>query len=100
MTIDTIRDQLKTLRLPQAAQDLDAVLAKRKPKVDIAWLAELLELELTPNQARRLPREAKPGTVQLGLQQQAPARPGRRTGEPQVCRKQRDCASLGQTRHR
>lgn len=59
MTIDTIRDQLKTLRLPQAAQDLDAVLAKRKPKVDIAWLAELLELELDTRKENAIERRIK-----------------------------------------
>lgn len=45
MTIDTIRDQLKALRLPQAANEIEAVLQKRKTK-DVQWLAELLTIEL------------------------------------------------------
>lgn len=45
MTIDTIRDQLKALRLPQAASEIETVLQKRKTK-DIQWLAELLAIEL------------------------------------------------------
>ncbi len=45
MTIDTIRDQLKALRLPQAASEIETVLQKRKTK-DVQWLAELLAIEL------------------------------------------------------
>lgn len=45
MTIDTIRDQFKLLRLPQAALEIETVLQKRKTK-DIQWLAELLAIEL------------------------------------------------------
>jgi DNA replication protein DnaC len=45
VTVDTIRDQLKNLRLPQAAAEIESVLAKRKVK-DVQWLSELLEREL------------------------------------------------------
>ncbi len=45
MTIDTIRDQLKALRLPQAANEIETILQKRKTK-DIQWLSELLTIEL------------------------------------------------------
>lgn len=44
--IDTIRDQLKKLRLPVASGGLEEFLEKRKIKSDFAWLGELLELEL------------------------------------------------------
>ena len=46
MTIDVIREQLKNLRLPMASESLEAVLAKRKSRVDVQWLSELLELEI------------------------------------------------------
>jgi DNA replication protein DnaC len=59
MTIDTIRDQLKLLRLPQAAQDLESVLAKRKTKTDIQWLAELLEMELDARKENAIERRIK-----------------------------------------
>jgi DNA replication protein DnaC len=59
MTIDTIRDQLKSLRLPQAAEDLEGVLAKRKTKADIGWLAELLEMELDARKENAIERRIK-----------------------------------------
>lgn len=46
MDIETIRAQLKTLRLPIAATEIDVVLSKHKKAVTISWLAELLEREL------------------------------------------------------
>lgn len=59
MTIDTIRDQLKSLRLPQAALELETVLAKRKSKADIQWLAELLECELDTRRENAIERRIK-----------------------------------------
>lgn len=46
MTIDTIRDQFKILRLSHAAQELENILSKRKARSEIQWLSELLEIEL------------------------------------------------------
>ena len=46
MDIETIRAQLKSLRLPVAATEIDAVLNKQKKAAAIGWLAELLEREL------------------------------------------------------
>ena len=54
MTIDTIRDQLKHLRLSHAARELEEVLTKRKSKGDIAWLSELLESELDGRKANAI----------------------------------------------
>lgn len=59
MTIDTIRDQLKSLRLPQAAEELETVLSKRKSKTDIQWLAELLECELDARKENAIERRIK-----------------------------------------
>jgi DNA replication protein DnaC len=46
MNVDTIKDQLKALRLPQASLMLETILEKRKTKTDIGWLSLLLEAEL------------------------------------------------------
>jgi DNA replication protein DnaC len=46
MNVDTIRDQLKALRLPQASAMLETILEKRKTKTDIGWLSQVLEAEL------------------------------------------------------
>lgn len=46
MNIETIKAQLKSLRLPVAAMEIDAVLIKQKKAVALGWLAELLEREI------------------------------------------------------
>jgi DNA replication protein DnaC len=59
MTIDTIRDQLKLLRLPHAALELANVLQDRKMKGDIQWLSRLLELELDQRKDNATERRIK-----------------------------------------
>lgn len=59
MTIDTIRDQFKALRLPQAAEEIESVLLKRKMKADIQWLSELLEIELDARKDNAIERRIK-----------------------------------------
>lgn len=59
MTVDTVRDQLKALRLPQAALELEAVLSKRKARTDIQWLSELLEIELDTRKDNAIERRIK-----------------------------------------
>jgi len=59
MTIDTIRDQLKLLRLPHAALELENVLHDRKAKTDIQWLSKLLELELDQRKDNATERRIK-----------------------------------------
>ncbi len=46
MTIETVREQLRSLRLTQAAIDIDEVVKKQKKSVDLEWLSSLLEMEL------------------------------------------------------
>lgn len=46
MAVEIIKAQLKTLRLPVAADELEAVLTKQKKAVSLGWLTELLEREL------------------------------------------------------
>lgn len=59
MTIDTVRDQLKSLRLSHAASELEEILSKRKTKSDITWLAELLEAELDGRKENAIERRIK-----------------------------------------
>jgi DNA replication protein DnaC len=59
MTIDTIRDQLKTLHLSHAARELENVLAKRKTRIDVQWMAELLEAELDARKQNAIERRIK-----------------------------------------
>jgi DNA replication protein DnaC len=56
MTIDTIRDQLKSLRLSHAAGELEDILSRRKNKTDIHWLAELLSAELDGRKVNAIER--------------------------------------------
>lgn len=46
MEVETIRSQLKTLRLATAARELEEVLTKQKKAVNLGWMADLLEREL------------------------------------------------------
>lgn len=57
MTIDTLRDQLKALRLPRAAQELETILSKRKARTDLQWLSELLEVELDTRKDNAIERQ-------------------------------------------
>lgn len=59
MTVDTIRDQLKTLRLSSAASELENILQKRKSRADIGWLSELLEFELDTRKENAIERRIK-----------------------------------------
>jgi DNA replication protein DnaC len=59
MTIDVIRDQLKALRLPVAANEIESVLQKRKTRVDVQWLSELLEIELDTRKENAIERRIK-----------------------------------------
>jgi len=59
MTLDTIRDQLKLLRLSHAARELDNILSKRKARAEIQWLSELLETELDARKDSAVERRIK-----------------------------------------
>ena len=59
MVLDTIRDQLKTLRLSHAARELEEILSKRKSRTDIQWLSELLEAELDGRKENATERRIK-----------------------------------------
>jgi len=46
VNIETVKAQLKNLRLPTASREIDEVLTKHKKAVNLTWLAELFEREL------------------------------------------------------
>jgi DNA replication protein DnaC len=46
MDIETVRTQLKSLRLATAARELDVVLTRQKKAVNLGWVADLLEREI------------------------------------------------------
>lgn len=56
MTIETVREQLRSLRLTQAATEIDEVLKKNKKAVDLNWISSLLELELDARKENTIQR--------------------------------------------
>lgn len=62
MTIETIREQLRLLRLPVAAENFESVLAERKIKSDFTWLSTLLENELNARKENAIERRIKNAT--------------------------------------
>lgn len=46
MNIETIKTQLKSLRLATASRTIDDILGRHKKAVNLAWVAELLESEI------------------------------------------------------
>jgi DNA replication protein DnaC len=62
MQLVTIKDQLKILRLPSAADNLESILSERKLKTDISWLSKLLETELNARKENAIERRIKRAT--------------------------------------
>jgi hypothetical protein len=54
MNIETLRDQLKSLKLPTARQELEEILLKHKKAVDLSWVSDLLEREIDARKERAL----------------------------------------------
>lgn len=59
MIVETIKDQLKQLRLPVASQEIETILQKRKKVADVQWLSELLEIELDARKDNATERRVK-----------------------------------------
>lgn len=59
MDIETLRAQLKILRLPVAATEIDSVLSRQKKAVAVGWLSELLERELDARKENALKSRIK-----------------------------------------
>lgn len=52
MNMTTVQTQLRSLKLPTAAKEIDEVLARHKRAADLAWVSELLERELDARKQR------------------------------------------------
>jgi DNA replication protein DnaC len=59
MIIDIIRDQLKLLKLPTASKEIENFLEKKKTKVELQWLSDLLEIELDARKDNAIERRIK-----------------------------------------
>ena len=64
MSIEVIREQLKTLKLRAAANDLDEVLSRKKGPSEIKWLSELLEREIDARKDNAIERRIKKADFQ------------------------------------
>ena len=62
MNVETIREQLRALRLPAAAENFESVLTSRKIKSDFTWLSTLLENELNARKENAIERRIKNAT--------------------------------------
>jgi len=56
MNAETVRTQLKSLKLTAAARELDEVLARHRSAASLDWMAELLERELDARKERAIQR--------------------------------------------
>src|SRR5438874_278538 len=54
MNIEGIKQQLKALKLPTAAGELETVLHRHHQAADVGWVAELLNRELDARKERAL----------------------------------------------
>lgn len=54
MNIETVRSQLKTLKLHTAAAELHEVLAQHKKAVSLSWISDLLEREIDSKREKAL----------------------------------------------
>ena len=54
MNIDTVRNQLKTLKLHTAAAEFHEVLAQHKKAVSLSWISDLLEREIDSRREKAL----------------------------------------------
>ena len=59
MNLETIRSQLRTLKLQSAAREIEEVLSRHKRAVELSWVSELLEREIDARKQRALDRRIK-----------------------------------------
>ncbi len=59
MNIETIRSQLRELRLPAAATELEGVLSEQKKAVSLGWVSELLQREIDTRRENSLQARIK-----------------------------------------
>ena len=46
MNVEVVREQMKKLKLKIASEELDDILSKKKKAIDLAWISELLQIEI------------------------------------------------------
>jgi DNA replication protein DnaC len=61
MNIEIVRSQLKDLRLPIAAKEMEAVLADQKKAVSLGWISDLLQREIDSRRENSLKAIIKSG---------------------------------------
>lgn len=54
MNVETMKSQLKALKLPTAIRELEAVISRHKQAVSLHWVSELLEKEIDARKERAL----------------------------------------------
>ena len=54
MNIEAVKTQLRELKLPTAAKELDEIAAKHKAAVSLHWVSEMLEREIDARKERSL----------------------------------------------
>jgi DNA replication protein DnaC len=59
MNIEIIRSQLRELRLPSAAAELEGVLSEQKKAVSLGWVSELLQREIDTRRENSLQARIK-----------------------------------------
>jgi DNA replication protein DnaC len=59
MNIETIRSQLRELRLPSAAAELEGILSEQKKAVSLGWVSELLQREMDTRRENSLQARIK-----------------------------------------
>lgn len=61
MNTETVRNQLKSIKLYTAASELDQVLSKHKKAVSLSWISDLLEREIDARKEKSLISRIKRG---------------------------------------
>jgi len=59
MQLETVREQLKQLRLPVASEQLEEILSRKKVRGEFSWLSELLSTELDARKENAIERRIK-----------------------------------------
>jgi hypothetical protein len=63
MNTQTVKEQLRSLRLPTAANELDEMLSSSNRVVNLEWLSELLQRELDQRRENSLRARIKAKSV-------------------------------------
>src|SRR5579884_1363748 len=59
MNVETVKEQLKHLRLSTASREIDEILVKHKKAANLGWVSELLEKEIDARKENALKSRIK-----------------------------------------